>query len=149
MNGQRMDDGPRQMRELSRAEAMRRLGSVPVGRVVFTRHALPAVRPVNHLVDGGQVIISSHEGSAIVTAARAGMGTVVAYEADEIDPACRTGWSVVVTGLARLVGERERVARYQDLLQPWAAGHMDSVISIDAQVVTGFELIPDESPAPA
>jgi nitroimidazol reductase NimA-like FMN-containing flavoprotein (pyridoxamine 5'-phosphate oxidase superfamily) len=137
------------MRELSQAEAMRRLGSVAVGRVVFTRHALPAIRPVNHLVDGGCVIIRSQEGSAIVSVARAGMGTVVAYEADAIDPASRTGWSVVVTGLARLVGEPERVARYQDLLQPWAAGHRDSVISIDAQVVTGFELIPDESPAPA
>lgn len=137
------------MRELSRAEAMRRLGSVPVGRVVFTRHVLPAIRPVNHLVDGGQVIIRSHDGSAIVTAARARMGTVVAYEADEIDPASRTGWSVVVTGLARLVGEPEQVARYQDLLQPWVAGKMDSIISIDAQAVTGFELIPGITPTPA
>jgi nitroimidazol reductase NimA-like FMN-containing flavoprotein (pyridoxamine 5'-phosphate oxidase superfamily) len=144
-----MGDSPRQMKELTRQEAMRRLGSVQVGRVVFTAHAMPAIRPVNHLVDDGQVIIRSHEGSAIVTAASAGPGTVVAYEADEIDPGSRTGWSVVVTGLARLVDEPAQTARYQQALQPWVAGQMDYLIRIDPQVVTGFELVPAELPPAA
>lgn len=137
------------MRELTPLESMQRLGSVSIGRVVFTRRALPAIRPVNHIVDGGQVIIRSHEGSAIVTATSGGRGTVVAYEADQIDPHSRTGWSVVVTGLARVVDEPERAARYRDALRPWLAGEMDNVISIDAQVVTGFELVPSESRATA
>lgn len=144
-----MDDGLRKMRELTPLEAMQRLGSVSVGRVVFTRRALPAIRPVNHIVDDGQVIIRSHEGSAIVTAASGNHGTVVAYEADQIDPQSRTGWSVVVTGLARVVDEPERAARYQQALHPWLAGDMGNVISIDAQVVTGFELVPSESRATA
>jgi len=44
---------------------------------------------------------------------------VVAYEADEIDPIRHSGWSVVVTGRARTVTDPDRVARYEQLLQPW------------------------------
>ena len=40
--------------KLDRAEAMRLLASVDVGRVIFTLNALPAVRPVNHLVNLGR-----------------------------------------------------------------------------------------------
>lgn len=50
--------------------------------MVFTQHALPAIRVVNHLVDGEDVIIRSHAGAAVVTAAGAADGLVVAYEAD-------------------------------------------------------------------
>lgn len=136
-----MGDAVMKMNELTPSEAMDRLGSVPFGRIVFTWQALPAVRPVNHLVDNGQVIIRSHEGSAIVTAVGGDRGTVVAYEADHLDPYSRTGWSVVVTGLARVVDDPQRAARYREALQPWLAGEMDSVISIDARVITGFELV--------
>jgi hypothetical protein len=52
-----------------------RLGSVLVGRVFFTSHVMPAVRLVNHLVDGtGQIIFRNHEGAVIVGAAEAGRG---------------------------------------------------------------------------
>jgi hypothetical protein len=47
----------REVIELGRGEAMRLLASVGYGRVVFTRDALPAIRPVNHLVDPGRVIV--------------------------------------------------------------------------------------------
>ena len=62
---------PRQALELTKAEAWQLLGSVSLGRVVFTMHALPAIRPVNHLIDDEAIIIRSHLGSAIV--ARAGL----------------------------------------------------------------------------
>jgi nitroimidazol reductase NimA-like FMN-containing flavoprotein (pyridoxamine 5'-phosphate oxidase superfamily) len=136
--------GQRRMKELTREEALRRLGSVHLGRVVFTHHAMPAIRPVNHLVDNGQVIIRSHEGSAIVTAAVSGRGAVVAYEADQIDPVSHLGWSVVVTGTARLVDDPAAVARYMEVLHPWVTGDMDRVIRIEPGIVTGFELTEDE-----
>lgn len=47
----------REVVELDRDEAMRLLASVDHGRVVFTRAALPAIRPVNHLVVDGRVIV--------------------------------------------------------------------------------------------
>jgi nitroimidazol reductase NimA-like FMN-containing flavoprotein (pyridoxamine 5'-phosphate oxidase superfamily) len=133
-------DGSRQLLEMTRDEALRRLGSVEVGRVFFTSHAMPAVRPVNHLLDGGDVIFRSHEGSAIVRAAGAARGVVVAYEADQINPATRTGWSVVVTGLAYLVDDVQLAGRYRAALWPWLTGQMDYVIRISPEIVTGYEL---------
>jgi hypothetical protein len=91
------------------------------------------------LVDNQTVIIRSHLGAAIVGRA-AGDGTVVCYEADDIDPVRHTGWSVIVTGMARLVRDPAAVSRYQQLLQPWAAGQMDYVIAIEPQLITGLRL---------
>lgn len=131
--------GGRGLRELSREESLRLLGSVSLGRVVFSDHALPAIRPVNHLVDGEQVIVRSHTGAAILSAAE--QGVVVAYEADAIDPEQRLGWSVVVTGVARLVDDPELAAEYRRRLRPWVDRPMDMVIAISADIVTGFELV--------
>ncbi|MFF0862033.1 pyridoxamine 5'-phosphate oxidase family protein [Nonomuraea sp. NPDC003560] len=133
-----MDD--RLLRELTADEALRRLAGVPLGRVVFTRHALPAIRPVNHVVADGQIVIRSSTGT-ILSAELAAHEAVVAYEADELDAKERTGWSVVVTGVARLVEDAEEKARFQEALQPWAAGQMDQVIRIRPEIVSGFELV--------
>jgi nitroimidazol reductase NimA-like FMN-containing flavoprotein (pyridoxamine 5'-phosphate oxidase superfamily) len=130
---------PREAVELTAAESWRLLAGVSLGRIVFTQHAMPAIRPVNHLVDDETVIIRSHLGAAIVGRA-AGDGTVVCYEADDIDPVRHTGWSVIVTGMARLVRDPAAVSRYQQLLQPWADGQMDYVIAIEPQLITGLRL---------
>jgi nitroimidazol reductase NimA-like FMN-containing flavoprotein (pyridoxamine 5'-phosphate oxidase superfamily) len=125
--------------ELTTAECWRLLAGVSLGRIVFTQRAMPAIRPVNHLVDDGTVVIRSHLGAAIVgRTARA--GTVVCYEADDIDPVRHTGWSVIVTGMARLVSDSAAISRYEELLRPWADGRMDHVITIDPQFVTGLRL---------
>ncbi|WP_158888126.1 pyridoxamine 5'-phosphate oxidase family protein [Amycolatopsis anabasis] len=126
----------RRFSELSRAEALRRLGSVGVGRIVFTEDALPAIRPVNHVVDGGAVIIRSHAGAALLSA----VGTVVAYEADVIEEDDRIGWSVIVTGVARQVRGAEALARYHRILHPWVDRDMEYVIRIEPELVTGFAL---------
>ncbi len=122
------------------------LASVPIGRVVFTQRALPAIRPVNHLIDEGHVVIRTNLGSGLGTAA--GDGTVVAYEADAINPQTRTGWSVVVTGVARLVTDPADLARYEKQLLPWVDGIRDAVIRISADLVTGYALRSAEVAAP-
>jgi hypothetical protein len=130
----------RQTVELTVAESWQLLGSVSLGRVVFTMKAMPAIRPVNHLIDDETIIIRSHLGAAITGHAAAGDGAVVCYEADDLDPVRHTGWSVIATGMARLVREPAAITRYQQLLEPWAAGQMDYVISIKPQVITGIRL---------
>lgn len=133
---------PRATVELSREEALGLLAGVPFGRVIFTRDALPAVRPVNHFVEDGEIIIvRTRLTSRLTTTVRAEPTVVVAYEADEIDPVRKLGWSVVVTGIARTVTDPERVARYEKLLQPWVHGPMDSVIAIEPTLVTGVRLV--------
>jgi hypothetical protein len=127
----------RRQEALSRQKSLRLLGSVPFGRIVFTMRALPAIRPVNHVLADGNIIIRTHLGGAVMSAA----GLVVAYEADAIDPAEHLGWSVIVTGIATSVDGPDRT-RYERLLRPWTNGHKDQVIRIEPELVTGFELVP-------
>lgn len=131
---------PRARRELGKTEALRRLSSVRFGRVVFTQHALPAVQPVSHIVDGDWVVFCSHGSAALAEAAQ--RGTVLAYQADEIDQATQAAWSVLVTGLAQPVDDPAQAGRYLSTLEPWLAGQMGHVIRIEPKVVTGFELNP-------
>ncbi|GLX01386.1 pyridoxamine 5'-phosphate oxidase family protein [Microtetraspora sp. NBRC 16547] len=135
----------RELRELPRDESLRLLASVAMGRVVFTLHALPAIRPVNHILDDGDIIIRTHLGAAITSAAD-GDGTVVAYEADAIDPHDHLGWSVIVLGTARLVRDQGEIERYTSMLRPWVFGNMDHVIRIHPEVVTGFRLMSFSEP---
>lgn len=131
---------PRQALELTDAECWRLLRGTSLGRVVFTHRAMPAIRPVNHVVDDRKIIIRSHGSAAIVTRA-VGEGSVVCYEADDLDPVRHTGWSVIATGMARLVSEPIAVARYEQMLEPWIAGQMDQVIAIEPQFVSGIRLV--------
>jgi hypothetical protein len=129
VGAQRLDD----------VEAMRLLASIGYGRVVFTLKTLPAIRPVNHLVDEGQVIIRTRLTSSISTALRSSDGVVVAYEADSLDPQTRAGWSVVVTGRAYTLTDPDQVLRYEQLLHPWV-NHADTVVAIEPGIITGLRI---------
>lgn len=128
--------------ELDRGEAMRLLASIDHGRVVFTRDALPAIRAVNHLVDAGRVIVRTRLKSSVSTSVRShnSSGMVVAYEADDLNPQQRTGWSVVITGFATTITDPDEIARYEQALRPWVNMTMDTVLAIDPEIVTGIRI---------
>ncbi|MEU3011851.1 pyridoxamine 5'-phosphate oxidase family protein [Nocardia asteroides] len=134
------EDG-RDVVELERAEALRLVAGAPFGRVVFTRDALPAIRPVNHLVDGEAIIVRTRVTSRLTSAVHGNAPVVVAYAVDDIDPVRRTGWSVMVTGFARTVTDPDRVARYERLLRPWVGRVMDTVLAIEPEIVAGIRLL--------
>jgi nitroimidazol reductase NimA-like FMN-containing flavoprotein (pyridoxamine 5'-phosphate oxidase superfamily) len=127
-------------RELGREECLRLLATAPVGRVVHTRSALPAVLPVNFsLDDDGAVVLRTSAGSEL---ARAVDGAVVAFEADEVDPVAHSGWSVVVTGRATVVAdpaEHDRLTRDGPL--SWAPSRQELFVRIEPELVTGRELV--------
>ncbi|HVV14754.1 pyridoxamine 5'-phosphate oxidase family protein [Amycolatopsis sp.] len=129
--------------ELTRAEALDLLGSVGVGRIVFTHQALPAIRPVSHLLDDGQVIVRGNAGAGLSSV----LDTVVAYEADLISPSGGISWSVVVTGMARRLRGGAALARYEELLRPWTAGQSgeDYVVRIHPELVTGYSIVDENS----
>ncbi|HUY48391.1 MAG TPA: pyridoxamine 5'-phosphate oxidase family protein [Streptosporangiaceae bacterium] len=131
----------RRLEALPREESLRLLGSVSLGRLVFTHLALPAIRPVNHLVEGDQIIIRAYLGTAINTAVGNHSGIVVAYEADMIDPGSHLGWSVIIVGRASRLSDAAAIARYRQILQPWVTDGMDDVITIHADMVDGFRLV--------
>jgi hypothetical protein len=120
---------------LSRAEAVALLETQEVGRLVYTRRALPAVIPVNFAVRGGAILIWTGSGSSLAQAVR---GAVVAFQVDELDRAAHSGWSVTVTGAAQLVTDEEARARARDDGPvPWAPGVKDHLIRIPLTMVTG------------
>lgn len=120
---------------LDRRECLALLGSVPLGRVVFTERALPAVQPVNFALVEDCVIIRTAPRSTLATAMR---GAVVAFEADDFDGAGSAGWSVTVVGRAHMVRDPAEVTRLSRLpLRPSAPGHRDQFIRIPSQQVTG------------
>ncbi|MFJ8114157.1 pyridoxamine 5'-phosphate oxidase family protein [Streptomyces sp. NPDC096132] len=126
-------------RELGRQECLRLLAKVPVGRIVYTRQALPAVLPVNFCLDhDGAVLVRTSASSDLAGAVD---GAVVAFQADEVDAATHSGWSVVVTGAAGLVTDPTEHAR---LLRTgphsWAPSPRETFIRIAPQLITGRQL---------
>ncbi len=130
----------RRMEQLTRTQALALLASVPMGRLVFTHQALPAIRPVNHLLEGETIVVRATAGAAITSAAGRD-GVVVAYEADAIDPVRQVGWSVIVVGTARRLTDEPAVDRYRERLRPWLSGPIDDVITINADMVTGYRMV--------
>lgn len=118
---------------------MRLLAKVPVGRVVYTRQALPAVLPINFSLDANSsVVLRTSPQSDLV---RAIDGVVVAFEADEFDAETRSGWSVVITGRASVVtdpAENERLSQSGPV--SWMPLQDGVFVRIDSEMVTGREL---------
>ncbi|GAA2929641.1 pyridoxamine 5'-phosphate oxidase family protein [Streptomyces mexicanus] len=116
------------------------LATAPVGRIVHTRHALPAVLPVNFgLHDDGAVLVCTSAASEL---ARAVDGAVVAFEADEVDAIAHSGWSVVVTGTASLITDpahHRRVLRKGP--SSWVPWPKEVFIRIEPELVTGREFV--------
>ena len=122
-------------RELSRPECLALLPTVPFGRLVFTEGALPAVVPVVFVVDSAGLVLRTAPGSAV---ARVPDGSVVALQADDVDPARRSGWSVTVVGQARTVRDPVELARLDALpLVPWVAGDRSTFVVVEFGIVTG------------
>jgi hypothetical protein len=127
-------DGPA-LEQLPRDECMRLMGLVPVGRIVYTRKALPAVELVNYgLVDGDIVLRTRAEGKL----AAATRGAVVAFEADSVDLERHEGWSVAVVGKARAVIDDAEI-RYLERVAPlsWVMRDCDHFIRITPAIVNG------------
>lgn len=125
------------LEQLGRVECLRLLASTPVGRVVFTTGGLPAVEPVNFFLDGDRVLFRARAGGQL---AMLGGGTVVAFQADQVQATTRSGWSVTIVGEAYLLGDDEATGYLDGALHRWANGVRDHVVAIDASMVHGRRL---------
>jgi nitroimidazol reductase NimA-like FMN-containing flavoprotein (pyridoxamine 5'-phosphate oxidase superfamily) len=120
---------------LSPEECISLAATMPIGRIVFTDRALPAVQPVNFLIDDGTVIIRTAQGSKLAAATR---NAIVAFEIDEFDHLSQAGWSVTLVGRAQSVrdpAESDRLARLP--LHTWAPGPRDRFIRIRPEHISG------------
>jgi uncharacterized protein len=123
---------------LSREESLALLSSVPVGRIVFTDRALPAVQPVNFVLHDGSVVFRTSAGSKLAAATRQ---AIVAFQADSFDTTTHSGWSVTAVGPSRVVEDEEELARLSALpLRPWITEDREYFIRVELAQVTGRRL---------
>ncbi|MFI9504731.1 pyridoxamine 5'-phosphate oxidase family protein [Nocardia sp. NPDC052566] len=128
-----MSPGPG-TRQLPTTVAMELLASIRVGRIVFSRYALPAIHPADHILDAGQLIIRGDAGTGLSPESQA-----VTYEADLISSDTRSGWCVTVTGVADTVTDTADLARYRRLLPAGLSEPTDRIIRLHPAIVTGTE----------
>lgn len=133
-----MGSGESVRQPLGRDECLSLLRTAPVGRFVYTVDGLPAVQLVAFVVDGDQIIFRTHEGSRLV-AVRA--GTVVAFQADDLESRTGAGWSVTVVGKARILDAAD-AARYARAADPWDAEPTD-VVAVTTELIDGYCVPPD------
>ncbi|WP_424639648.1 pyridoxamine 5'-phosphate oxidase family protein [Embleya sp. AB8] len=122
-------------RPLGRRETLQLMASTPVGRVVVTEGALPAVHLVAFALDGECVVFRAPSDSSLAKAAHE---AVVAFQADHIDPATRTGWTGTVTGHASRVADPSAVARLTHLFPDVGGADEDQAwFRVTSEFVTG------------
>lgn len=80
--------------------AIELVAGVRHGRLALSRHAMPYIAVARHAVVDGHLLIRVHHGSGVH---RASDGSVVGYQADNLDAATDSVWSVHLTGTARVV----------------------------------------------
>ena len=131
------------LRDVSRNECLMLLASVPVGRIIYTRRALPAVELVNFALDHGDIVIRTDQSGKLAAATR---GAVVAFEADQLDLAGQAGWSVTAIGPSSEVTDPDELVRLRAIgLKSWAPGTRDHFIRISPVMLNGRRLPTDST----
>lgn len=131
---------------IERPECLALMATQPVGRLAFTRHALPDVIPVNFVLRGSTVLLRLRSNSLVARLIR---DAVVAFQVDQIDVAGRSGWSVTVVGQARAV---EPVGVYRDSLaqgQFWLTDPDALLVAISTERIAGRRLWHASAPIPS
>jgi uncharacterized protein len=127
-----------ELRALSREECLRLLAPGGVGRLaVNTEGEAPVIRPVNFVFDepSQSVAFRTAAGSKFHALVRS---RSAAFEIDAGDPVTRTGWSVIIVGVAEEVTSAADVRRLDGHgLQPWAPGEKPRWMRIRARTVSG------------
>lgn len=124
---------------LDREESLTLLATATVGRIGITRpDGVPMVLPVNFCLDDDRILVLTTEGSKFDAATEE---RTVAFEVDDFDPIYHSGWSVLVTGVARAVtGADERHVVHASPLARWARRGACHVVEIALEEVSGRRL---------
>ncbi len=126
------------LKQLTRDECLVLMASVPLGRIIYTRQAMPAVELVNFALDDGDIIVRTDRTGKLAAATRE---AVVAFEADSVDTDRHAGWSVTAIGQSHEVTDPDEIARLERMgLTSWAPGERDHFIRISPGILNGRRL---------
>jgi nitroimidazol reductase NimA-like FMN-containing flavoprotein (pyridoxamine 5'-phosphate oxidase superfamily) len=136
----------RELQQIDRPECLRLLAANRLGRVaVNVSGQAPMIRPINYLFDerSQSVVFRTAEGSKLhgLLAARK-----ASFEIDGLDQQSRTGWSVVIRGVAEEIVDAAEVRRLRRTpLDTWAPGEKPHWIRIRAWIVSGRRIVEPEA----
>jgi nitroimidazol reductase NimA-like FMN-containing flavoprotein (pyridoxamine 5'-phosphate oxidase superfamily) len=137
---------PGQLRELTTEQCWALLATQHVGRLGVVVDHYPMIFPVNYGIDAEVIVLRTGPGTKLTAAHHAN----VAFEVDHLDEVSRTGWNVLVLGLAEEVTDRHRDEVVERTLaaevEPWAPGARDRYVRVIPHRVTGRWIEPDELP---
>lgn len=125
---------PSHLTEIPSAECYELLASRSVGRIAFVVDGAPSVMPVNHVVEGGDILFRTSPHSEL---GRSMVGGLVAFQVDDFDDFAMSGWSVLVQGSV----EYDDAVSSPEGPQPWAEGVRGLVVRVRPSRVTGRRLI--------
>jgi len=107
--------------------------TAPVSLARVRAQASAAI-PVNYAVLDGDIIVRTGAQTSLATRA----GQAVSFEVDHVDEALAAGWSVLVSGSARVVTTPYELETVRSLgIKPWAGGNRDTYIRITVTEMTG------------
>jgi nitroimidazol reductase NimA-like FMN-containing flavoprotein (pyridoxamine 5'-phosphate oxidase superfamily) len=121
---------------MSPEECEEHLSSGGVGRFVFTSESGPTALPVNYRLLDRDIVFSTRT-HGVLSRAVSGDGRV-GFEVDQIDDAMSEGWSVIISGRARLVDDPDELRRIAELgIEPWPGGRREALIRIETDAISG------------
>ncbi len=122
------------------AECLDLLAGEVVARLGYVDDGWPVVVPVNFAVEGGDIFLRSVPGAKVHAAQR---GEIVCLEADRIDAASRSGWSVLVHGPLEVITDPTvlRVAWDHDPT-PWLEAETWQWLRLRPLSITGRRIGP-------
>ncbi len=127
--------------QLLEAECLRLLAAGGVGRIGYTGRFGPTILPVNFALQDQTIVFRTGQDSPLGEDLRTGIADadyVVAFEVDEISPAIREGWSILIQGSAHHVEtEHERAQVMRSGVEAWPGGEKDLFIRIQPTRITG------------
>jgi hypothetical protein len=118
------------------AECRQHLADGGIGRFLFVEPGRgPVAIPVNFRMDGDDVVFrTASEGSVAAGVHQ----NPISFDVDHLDDALSEGWSVLVTGEARVITDPGELARAAALnIEPWAGGDKAAYVRLTASQITG------------
>ena len=124
---------------LDRGTCLSLLQSVVIGRVAWAGDdRRVVVLPINFIIDENTIVFRTARGSKLSAVQE---GRPLSFEADDVEPGLRTGWSVLVNGTAHVVTDTAVIDHLKRLpLAPWPPAPGPYFVRLRIEEITGRRL---------
>jgi nitroimidazol reductase NimA-like FMN-containing flavoprotein (pyridoxamine 5'-phosphate oxidase superfamily) len=127
--------GRPRLEELGTDECRALIAPGGVGRFVYSDDEGPVAVPLNFRVLDGDIVFRT-DSEAMAMAASSDKS--ISFEVDQLDEALSEGWSVLVTGHARVIVDPVELDEARSLgITPWAGGDRQTYVRVVPRNLTG------------